>query len=212
MLINGDLFTAYLIATVALVLLPGPIVTLVVANSIAHGTQRGLSTVAGTTTGNALLVAVGALGLGAILSVVADLITWIRWAGVVYLVYLGIREWRTALGPLSEEAAPTRSARGVFATGVLVAITNPKTIFFYVAFFPQFLDTSLAAGPQLLAMSVAFVLLAGIIDSGYALLAGRVRRFLRDARRTRIRHGLTGTLFLVTGLGIALARRPGGAS
>jgi threonine/homoserine/homoserine lactone efflux protein len=90
---------------------------------------------------------------------------------------------------------------------VLVALTNPKTIFFYVAFFPQFLDTALPAAAQLAAMSVAFVLIAGICDSGYAALAGRLRRFLVDARRRRIRHGLTGALFLGTGLGIALARR-----
>jgi threonine/homoserine/homoserine lactone efflux protein len=100
-----------------------------------------------------------------------------------------------------------RSARGVFGQGLLVALTNPKTIFFYVAFFPQFLDTSLPAGPQLLAMSVAFVLIAGVFDSLYAALAGHLRRFLLDARRQRVRHGITGTLFLCTGLGIALARR-----
>ena len=206
-LVNPDLFAAYLAATVALILLPGPIVTLVIANSVAHGTRTGLATVAGTTSGNALLVAVGALGLGALLTAVSDVIHWVRWAGVVYLVYLGIREWRAVFQPVSSDAAPMRSARGVFGQGVLVALTNPKTIFFYVAFFPQFLDTSLPTGPQLLAMSVALVLIAGMFDSLYAALAGHLRRFLLDARRQRVRHGITGTLFLCTGLGIALARR-----
>lgn len=205
--LNPDLFAAYLIATVALILLPGPIVTLVIANSVAHGTRTGLATVAGTTSGNALLVAAGALGLGALLTAVSDVIHWVRWAGVVYLVYLGIREWRVVFQPVSSDVSPMRSARGIFGQGMLVAITNPKTIFFYVAFFPQFLDTSLPAGSQLLAMSVAFVLIAGVFDSFYAALAGRLRRFLIDARRQRVRHGITGTLFLCTGLGIALARR-----
>jgi homoserine/homoserine lactone efflux protein len=206
-LVNPDLFAAYLAATVALILLPGPIVTLVIANSVAHGTRTGLATVAGTTSGNAMLVAAGALGLGALLAAVSDVIHWVRWAGVVYLVYLGIREWRAVFQTVSSAATPMRSARGVFGQGVLVAITNPKTIFFYVAFFPQFLDTSLPAGPQLLAMSVAFVLIAGVFDSLYAALAGHLRRFLLDARRQRVRHGITGTLFLCTGLGIAFARR-----
>jgi threonine/homoserine/homoserine lactone efflux protein len=209
--VNPELFAAFVAAAVALILLPGPIVTLVVANSVAYGTRTGLVTAAGTTLGNALLVAVGAFGLGALLVVVADLIHWVRWIGVAYLVYLGIREWRTALRALrpdeSADAKPMRSARGVFGQGVLVAITNPKTIFFYVAFFPQFLDTALPAGPQLLAMSVVFVLFAGLIDSLYATLAGKLRRFLVDPRRKRIRHGITGSLFLCTGLGIALARR-----
>jgi threonine/homoserine/homoserine lactone efflux protein len=209
--IDPELFAAYLIATTALILLPRPIVTLVVANSIAYGTRTGLATVAGTTSGNALLVAVGALGLGAVMAFVAGLIEWVRWAGVVYLVYLGLREWRTALRKIrpyaGAAAKPMRSAQGVFGQGVLVAVTNPKTIFFYVAFFPQFLDTALPAGPQLLAMSVAFVAIAGLFDSIYAALAGRLRRFLIDPRRARVRHGITGTLFLCTGLGIALARR-----
>lgn len=205
--VNPELFAAYLVATVALILLPGPIVTLVIANSVAHGTRTGLATVAGTTSGNALLVAAGALGLGALLAAVSDIIHWVRWAGVAYLVYLGIREWRAVFRRISDDVEPMRSARGVFGQGVFVAITNPKTIFFYGAFFPQFLDTGLPAGPQLLAMSVALVLIAGLFDSLYAALAGRLRRFLIDARRQRVRHGITGTLFLCTGLGIALARR-----
>jgi homoserine/homoserine lactone efflux protein len=210
-MVNPELYAAFVAAAVALILLPGPIVTLVIANSVAHGTRTGLVTAAGTTVGNAILVAVGALGLGALLAVLADLVHWVRWIGVAYLVYLGIREWRTALravrAELAGEAKPMRSARGVFGQGVLVAITNPKTIFFYVAFFPQFLDTTLPAGPQLLAMSVVFVVFAGLIDSLYATLAGRLRRFLIDPRRQRVRHGITGSLFLCTGLGIALARR-----
>lgn len=207
-LVNPDLFAGYLVAATALVLLPGPIVTLVVANSVAYGTRTGLATVAGTSSGNALLVAAGALGLGAVLAVVADLVHWIRWAGVAYLVWLGLRQWRLALGPPAvEDALPMRSARGVFGQGVLVAITNPKTIFFYLAFFPQFLDTALPAGPQLVLMSMSFVLIAILLDSAYALLAGRLRPALMGARRARLRHGITGTLLLGTGLGLALARR-----
>ena len=206
--VNPDLFAGYLVAATALVLLPGPIVTLVIANSVAHGTRTGLATVAGTSSGNALLVAAGALGLGAVIAVVADLVHWIRWAGVAYLVYLGLREWRRALRPQANgQPAPMPTAHGVFWQGVLVAITNPKTIFFYLAFFPQFLDTALPAGPQLLLMSASFVLIAVMLDSVYALLAGRLRPVLMDARRARIRHGLTGTLLLGTGLGLALARR-----
>jgi threonine/homoserine/homoserine lactone efflux protein len=206
--INPELFAGYLVATTALVLLPGPIVTLVIANSVAHGTRTGLATVVGTSSGNALLVAAGALGLGAVLAVVADLVHWIRWAGVAYLVYLGIRECRRALRRNGDAAvAPMPAARGVFLQGVVVALTNPKTIFFYLAFFPQFLDASLPAAPQLVLMSASFVAIAILLDSVYALLAGRLRPLLMDARRARIRHGITGTLLLGTGLGLALARR-----
>ena len=89
----------------------------------------------------------------------------------------------------------------------MVAVTNPKTIFFYAAFFPQFIDPALAVGPQLLAMSIAFVIIATALDGLYALLASRARRLFVSARANRVRHGITGTLLLGTGLGLALARR-----
>ncbi len=211
-MLNADLFIAFLLATTALILLPGPIVTLVIANSISHGTRTGLSTVAGSSVGNAILVAAGALGLSTILALLADLFEVLRWAGVAYLVWLGLRAWREALrrGANPEDAAmapATPRGRNVFAQGVVVAVTNPKTIFFYVAFFPQFLDPALAAGPQLAVMSVAMVAIAITFDSLYAILAGQVRPWLVGRTRTRIRHGITGTLLIGTGVGLALARR-----
>ncbi len=186
--------------------------TLVIANSISHGTRTGLSTVAGSSVGNAILVAAGALGLSTILTLIADLFEYLRWAGVAYLIWLGFKAWREALrrGANPEDAAmspPTPSGRNVFAQGMVVAITNPKTIFFYVAFFPQFLDPTLATGPQLAVMSVAMVAIAVTFDSCYALLAGQVRPWLVGRTKTRIRHGITGTLLIGTGLGLALARR-----
>ncbi len=210
--LNPELFAAFAVATTALILMPGPIVSLVVASAIAHGPRIGLITVAGAGAGNALLVAAGALGLSAILAYLADLFDWLRWAGVAYLVYLGLRSWRAALGRQAAGAAggvraAAPSSRGAFGVGVVVAITNPKTILFYVAFFPQFIDPGLAAGPQLVAMSVAFVAIAIFFDGCYAMLGGRIAPWLEDARRARMRNGITGTLLIATGLGLALARR-----
>jgi len=206
--LNPELFAAFCLATTALILLPGPIVTLVIANAIAHGRRTGLATVAGAGAGNALLVAAGALGLTTLLALLADIFEYVRWAGVAYLVYLGLKQWRAALRAAAAPggiAAPR--GRSVFGQGFLVAITNPKTILFYAAFFPQFIDRGLPIAPQLLAMSVAFVVIAVTFDSVYALLAARIRPLLMGARRTRIRAGLTGSLLIGTGVGLALARR-----
>jgi homoserine/homoserine lactone efflux protein len=206
--LNNDLFVAFCLATTALILLPGPIVTLVIANSIAHGRRTGLATVAGAGAGNALLVAAGALGLTTLLALLADIFEYVRWAGVAYLVYLGLRQWREAVRAVASPGTiPVPRGRSVFGTGFLVAITNPKTILFYAAFFPQFIDRDLAIAPQLVAMSIAFVVIAVAFDSVYALLASRIRPLLMGERRTRIRNGLTGTLLIGTGVGLALARR-----
>lgn len=206
--LNTDLFIAFCLATTALVLLPGPIVTLVIANAIAHGRRTGLATVAGASTGNALLVAAGALGLSTLLALLADIFEYVRWAGVAYLIYLGLRQWREVVraSTLPGTIAIPRG-RSVFGQAFVVAITNPKTILFYAAFFPQFVDRGLAIAPQLVAMSVAFVVIGIVFDSTYALLAARIRPLLMGERRTRIRNGLTGSLLIGTGIGLALARR-----
>ncbi|MFP6728475.1 MAG: LysE family translocator [Alphaproteobacteria bacterium] len=203
-----ELYLAFCLATAVLILMPGPIVTLVIAQTLRYGTATGLSTVAGSAVGNALLVTAGALGLSTIFILLADLFEIIRWLGAAYLIWLGIREWRSRGVVLNAtEAGGRRTKATVFWQAFLVAITNPKTILFYAAFFPQFIDIATPLGPQLLLMCVSFVVIAGIFDSCYALMAGRLRGYLTGARRAQIRSRITGGLLVGTGIGLALARQ-----
>ena len=205
---NMELFSAFCLAVVVLILMPGPIVTLVVANSLGHGTRIGMATVAGSSIGNAMLVAAGAAGLSTMMVFLSDLFEVIRWIGAAYLIWLGVKAWRTRTDEVSlEPAGAGRSARSVFLQGLLIAVTNPKTILFYIAFFPQFLDTSLPPGPQLLAMSVAMIGIATVLDSCYAVLAGRVRGWFTGPKRRRVQARITGTLLVGTGLALLLTRR-----
>ncbi len=205
---NIELYLAFCLATAVLILMPGPIVTLVIAQSLRHGTATGLATVAGSSIGNALLVAAGALGLSTAFVLLAELFDVIRWLGAGYLIWLGIREWRSGGANLDAAAAGApRAKRAVFWQGIVVAITNPKTILFYAAFFPQFIDRAVPLAPQLVLMSITFVVIAAAFDSGYALLAGRLRGPLAGARRANIRGRITGGLLIGTGIGLALARR-----
>ena len=206
-MLNLELFAAF-VAAAALVLIPGPVVSLVIANSIAHGTRTGLATVAGASAGTAVLIAGGALGMTAILAFLSDIFEWVRWAGVAYLAWLGLKHWRAMISAArGDELAVAHAPKGVFWQGALIGLTNPKTVLFYVAFFPQFLDSALPVGPQLAIMSAAFVAVAFVFDSGYALLAGRIRPWLVGAKRIRIRNGITGTLLIGTSIGLALTRR-----
>ena len=95
-MIDAQLFTAFIVAATILVLMPGPIVALVVANAVAHGPRTGLATVAGASVGNALLVAGGAAGLTAVLALLVPVFEWVRWGGAFYLIWLGLRSWRAA--------------------------------------------------------------------------------------------------------------------
>ena len=205
---NLHLFLAYCLAVAILVLMPGPIVTLVVANSLSHGGRSGLATVAGASIGNAILLGATAVGLVAFFALLSEIFEFVRWAGAGYLIWLGVKAWRAHGGQeLAIVPAAKRSSRAVFLQGFLVAITNPKAIVFYVAFLPQFVDSHLPAGPQLLVMIVTMIIMALFSDSAYALLAGRARGWFTTPGRRRLQSRITGTLLIGIGCGLLLARR-----
>jgi homoserine/homoserine lactone efflux protein len=200
-----DLYLAFIAAVVVLMLIPGPNVALIVANSIAAGTRCGLLTVAGTSTAFALQLVVASMGLTAMLALLSEWFEWLRWAGVAYLLYLGIQAWRAPPVDLAATKADPGAARRMMARGFLISLTNPKALLFLGAFFPQFLTPGAALGPQLAILSLTFLAIAIVVDSGWALLAGRLRHLL--ATRTRLRNRLTGGLFIGAALGLAAARR-----
>jgi len=205
---NLHLFAAYCLAVVILLLIPGPVVTLVVANSLSHGRRVGLATVVGASLGNAILLGGTAVGLVAFFALLSEVFEVVRWAGAAYLIWLGIKAWR-AHG--SEEAAVVpaagRSARAVFLQGFLIAITNPKAIVFYIAFLPQFIDPHLPAAPQLFAMIGTMIVLAVLSDTGYALLAARARGWFTVPKRRRLQSRIAGTLLIGVGCGLLAVRR-----
>jgi threonine/homoserine/homoserine lactone efflux protein len=201
---NWQLFTAYLLITLVLFLIPGPIVTLVIATSVSKGMRAGLVTVAGTTSGNAVLLAVIALGLGFI---VTHALTWfeaLRFGGALYLIWLGIQAWRGTAGA----AAPPPRDRVQFGRGFLVALSNPKTIAFFTAFLPQFVDPGLPVAPQLLAICAAAVLLGGVCDSGWAILAALGRIWFMQPARAKLVGRLSGLTLIGGGIWLSLSRRP----
>jgi len=205
---NLHLFIAYCFAVLILVLMPGPVVTLVVANSLSHGSRSGLATVAGASIGNAILLGATAVGLVAFFALLSEIFEVVRWAGAAYLIWLGIKAWRAHGGQeLVMAPAMQRSSRAVFLQGFLIAITNPKAIVFYIAFLPQFIDSHLPARPQLLAMIGTMIVMALLSDSAYALLAGRARGWFTSRGRRRLQGRITGTLLIGIGCGLLLARR-----
>lgn len=201
-----DLYLAFVAASAILILIPGPNVALIVANSVAHGTRFGLLTVAGTSSAVVVHLALTVLGAAAILNFLAASFDWLRWAGVVYLVWLGVRAWRAPAVDLAGTEAQARSVRLIFGRGFLVGLTNPKTLLFYGAFLPQFITPGPAAADQLLLLAVTFLVVATVLDGLWAILAGRLRALLTT--HARLRNRLTGGLLIGAGLGLALARRP----
>ena len=199
------LYIGFVIASTVLILIPGPNVSLIVANSIAYGTRYGLLTVVGTSSAIALQLALTALGLTATLGVLAGWFEWIRWIGVGYLLYLGARQWTTAPIDLTRTKPQPRSFKAIMLRGFAISLTNPKTLLFYGAFFPQFLKPNAPIVPQVALLSLTFFVIAAGLDPCWALLAGRLRGVL--AMRGKLRNRLSGGLLIGAGIGLALAHR-----
>jgi threonine/homoserine/homoserine lactone efflux protein len=199
-----NLIATFVLATVVLMCIPGPNVALIVANSVAHGVRFGLLTVTGTLCGVTPQLLLVGLGLAGLLDLAAHWFEWLRWAGVGYLVYLGVQAWRAPAADLAAVTAQPRSGWAIFAQGVLIALTNPKTLLFLGAFLPQFVVARAAAGPQVALLAGIYFGVALVVDSLWALLAARLRGWLR--RHGRLRARLTGSLLIGAGAGLALAR------
>lgn len=191
---------ALVLATAILVVIPGPNVALIVANSIRFGFRMGAVTVLGTTVGVAIQLVTVVLGLAAIVEIVADALTWIRWAGVAYLVYLGVRTWSE---PAQDLTAVT-AAPAMFWRGCMIAAINPKTLLFNAAFLPQFVANDGSAGMQLAVVATVFLAVLLVGDLIWALTAGSARQFLN--RYSGARNRVTGGFLVVAGIGLALSR------
>jgi homoserine/homoserine lactone efflux protein len=202
---NTQLFSAFLLITLILVLTPGPIVTLVISTGATQGTRAALITVAGSTLGNAILI--GAIALNAVIRYTAEIFEMLRWVGAAYLIWLGVQAWRHAGKPGEALAAPSRGV--YFRRGIMVALSNPKTIAFFTAFLPQFVDPTLPAGYQLFVMCAVTVPLAAMTDAGWAFAAGAGRSFFLRSANARWLGRVSGLALIGGGVWLSLARRPG---
>lgn len=199
-----EIWIPYVIACILIISVPGPSVTVIIANSVRHGTKAGLTNVAGTQAGIALALFVLIAGLASVMTFVSQWFDILRIIGAVYLIWLGIKLWRSDGKIIAGKAKPVKG--GFFLQGFLVAITNPKILLFFGAFIPQFVD--LAANPiyQLTLLGVTFMLVATIIDSFYAFLAGSAGSWLSQTR-VRLVERIAGVGLIGGGLWLALSRR-----
>ena len=197
-------YLAFVAACIALALLPGPIVTLVIANGLRHGTRAALINVAGAQVGLAIVIGIVAIGLTSLMATMGYWFDWVRFAGAAYLVWLGVRlVWSPVEGVDADVPSPPRG--GFFLQGFVVLLSNPKVLVFFGAFIPQFVDMSKDHFPQVALLGITFMVIAVMTDAVYALLAGRARKFF-SARRTRLLSRISGGFMIGGGIWLALTR------
>ena len=199
-----NLYLAFVAACIALALLPGPVVTLIIANGLRHGTRAALVNIAGVQAGLAIVIGIVAVGLTSLMATMGYWFDWVRFAGAAYLVWLGIKLIRAPVEGVTADAPPPPRG-GFFLQGLLVLLSNPKVLVFFGAFIPQFVDMQKDHFSQVVLLGFTFNVIAGITDAIYALLAGRARRFF-SARRTRLLSRLSGGFMVGGGIWLALIR------
>lgn len=190
----------FVLAAEILLLIPGPTVLMLIGCALRHGRRATLSAVPGVVAGDALAMSASLLGLGVVLAASATLFEALKWLGALYLIYLGVSQWRAPPVALPGTVVdPRRLRRRAFTVTAL----NPKSIAFFVAFMPQFVSTDGAALTQLVVLGTTFLVLAGANATGYALAAGSLQELLSGTRARR-RLNRTGGAVLVTA-GVVMA-------
>jgi threonine/homoserine/homoserine lactone efflux protein len=199
-----EFYLAYVFACFIVVIVPGPTVTLIVANSMTFGARAGLINIAGTQLGLAVMMLIVLLGLASLIETMGVWFDWVRMAGAAYLVWLGIKLLR-APGAIGDPNQVKRPRMGFFWQGFLVLMSNPKALLVFGAFIPQFVDAQGNYVGQVILLGVTAMVVAGIFDSGYAILAGRARSVLSPPR-VRLVSRLSGGFLIGGGIWLALAR------
>ncbi|WP_033922590.1 LysE family translocator [Sphingomonas sp. 37zxx] len=196
----------YVTAVFVISATPGPNMLHVMVQSIQHGPRRALASMAGLMTANLICLVASALGLGALLKASPGLFDALRYAGVAYLLWLGIKAWRAPVGVGVGEGAAMpatrRSLRVLYATGLGTGLSNPKLIVFAAALLPQFIDVSRPFVPQLAVLVVTFMAIEVFWFGIYATGGRSLSRWLAPANRQRLFNRVTGALFI--GFGAAL--------
>ena len=208
-MIDTGLYLAFIAATFVLCIVPGPVVTYLVATGIAQGPRAALTGLAGSTSALTLHMILLVAGLAPLLAALGHWADVLKFVGALYLVWLGVQAWRTTLEN-PDDALPRakpHSAATLYRRGLFISLTNPKTLAFYAAFFPQFIDASKPQTPQMVLLAITFVALGAVSDGTYAVAAGRLAPFLKSMRAQKIRNRLTGSVLALAGVGLALTRR-----
>jgi len=203
-----DHWLAFVAASAILLAIPGPTVLLVISYALGHGRRSALGTVAGVALGDFTAMTASMVGLGALLSASADVFTVLKWIGAAYLIYLGIKLWRV---PVAEPGADigeseTRSGR-IFLHAYAVTALNPKSLVFFVAFLPQFLDAARPVLAQMAIFEATFLVMATLNALLYGLMAAAARRTIRKPAVQRAVNRTGGTLLIGAGLLAAAWRK-----
>jgi threonine/homoserine/homoserine lactone efflux protein len=201
-----ETWAAFAAATSILLIIPGPTILLVVSYALGQGWRTALPVAIGVALGDFTAMTLSMLGIGALLAASATVFTILKWIGAAYLVYLGVKLFRAGGALQADPRTETVSPATMVGHAWLVTALNPKSITFFVAFLPQFLDRNADFFTQMLIFEATFLILAFANALGYALVAARARSLVRNPRAIGIFNKTGGSLLIGAGIATAAMR------
>lgn len=199
---------AFVLASTAIILIPGPTVMMLIGYGLSKGRGIAVFTMPGVALGNLVSISLAFAGVGALLAASATLFTILKWVGAAYLIWLGIGLWRSeAKLDDDDQARKTEKPLKVFMHAFTVTALNPKSIAFFMAFLPQFVNVSAPLAPQYVTLTLTWVMVSIIFDSLYALAAGAARDTIRHPGLLKNVNRVGGTVLIGAGLAMAAMRR-----
>ena len=200
-------YLLYVIAVALLIVTPGPTMLMCMTNSINHGPRRAMTSVAGSVTAVLGVMLLSAMGLGALLAASETAFTAAKVVGAAYLIWLGIRTFRSTTVLRVDDKAGVPVRRSFYLQGLMVGASNPKSVLFFAAFFPQFLEPAAPFAPQFAILALTFVVLEFVVLTPCALGVARVLPLLRSSSLVRWINRVCGGLFTLMGGLLLLTRR-----
>ncbi len=201
-----EAWAAFAAASAVLLIIPGPTILLVVSYALGQGWRTALPMAVGVALGDFTAMTLSMLGIGALLAASATVFTALKWIGAAYLIYLGVKLFRSGGRLDAEPRTDATPAVRMMAHAWLVTALNPKSITFFVAFLPQFLDRNADFLTQMVIFEATFLVLAFLNAFGYALVASRARTLVRNERAIRLFNRAGGTLLIGAGVATVAMR------
>ena len=201
-----EAWATFAAATAVLLVIPGPTILLVISYALGQGWRTAFPMAVGVALGDFTAMTLSMLGVGALLATSATIFTGLKWVGAAYLIYLGVKLFRAGGALDAKPREDTVSAWKMLGHAWLVTALNPKSITFFVAFLPQFLDAKADFWTQMLIFEATFITLAFANAMGYALIASRARSVVSNPRAIRAFNRTGGTLLVGAGIATVAIR------
>lgn len=205
--VSFELWLAFALAAAAVIAIPGPTTLMVMGHTVSNGWRMGALSLIGVTLGDICAITLSVLGFSALLATSATAFTVLKWAGALYLVWLGIQLWRAPPMNLTPTHEKRTSARGAIAQTFIVTLLNPKGILFFAAFLPQFIDPARPLWPQVIVLMLTFDVLAAAIQGVYIFGLARARNRIVSPRALTLMNRTGGAMLVGAGLLTATLKR-----